>query len=352
LRVLTYGAGMKYDDWRSQLAIVRRDPDVVAAAPEVASQGLVKNAEGYPEGVAISGIEPGAGTHDVTRLDSTITQGDARFKVTDTTADGAVILGHELAARLNVTTGDLLQAVGPSSMTAHNGLGIAVPRWWTFQVTGIMKTGMFIYDNTYMFMDRSTAQRFAGLDTSITDIAIRLRDPELANVVADRLDSVLGYPHRTQTWQQQNAALFSALKLEKLAMGAVIFFIMLVAAFNIVGTLTMVVAFKTREIGILQAMGLTADGVGRVFLAQGAIVGLVGTSIGLVSGLVIAFVVDRSGLVPIDPSVYFIDHLPVHVEATDVLIVCGISLAMAVLATILPSRRAARLEPVDAIRAE
>jgi lipoprotein-releasing system permease protein len=135
-------------------------------------------------------------------------------------------------------------------------------------------------------------------------------------------------------------------------MGLFSFFIMVVAAFNIVGTLTMVVADKTREIGILRAMGLTSPAVGRIFLIQGAIIGLVGTLIGLVLGLVDAFVVDKSGWIRIDPSVYFIDHLPIHVEALDVLAVVLASVAIAVLATLHPSTTAARLTPVDAIRHE
>jgi lipoprotein-releasing system permease protein len=125
---------------------------------------------------------------------------------------------------------------------------------------------------------------------------------------------------------------------------------MIVAAFNIVGTLTMVVAFKTREIGILQAMGLEARGVARVFLAQGAIVGLLGTGMGLVLGLVVASVVDKR--IHINPEIYFIDRLPVHVEVSDVILVVIASVAVAILATIPPSRRASRLLPVEAIRAE
>jgi lipoprotein-releasing system permease protein len=127
---------------------------------------------------------------------------------------------------------------------------------------------------------------------------------------------------------------------------------MVVAAFNIVGTLTMVVNDKTREIGILRAMGLTSPAVARVFLLQGAVIGGVGTGIGLLVGLTVAYVVDRSGLVRINPAVYFIDHLPVHVEVQDVFVVVVASLAIAVLATLYPSRSASGLTPVDAIRHE
>ena len=156
---------------------------------------------------------------------------------------------------------------------------------------------------------------------------------------AGRIEQRLGYPYRSLDWQTQNASLFSALQLEKLAMGLIIFFIMVVAAFNIVGTLTMVVADKTREIGILRAMGLTSPAVARVFLLQGAVIGGVGTAIGLAAGLMVAYVVDKSGWVRINPAVYFIDHLPVHVEASDVMVVVLASLAIAVLATRLPVPR-------------
>ncbi len=263
-----------------------------------------------------------------------------------------MVLGARLADRLSVFPGDTVLVTGPQAVRQNRGLGMQTPHFWVFEVTGIFQTGMYIYDNSYAVMSRSGAQQFAGIDSAVSDIAVRLKSPDLAESVGDRLEQQLGYPYRIETWQDQNSGLFSALKLEKLAMGAVIFFIIIVAAFNIVGTLAMVVTFKTREIGILQAMGLTPRGVGHVFLVQGAVVGFVGTGIGMVLGLGVSYLVDRSGLIPIDPSVYFIDHLPVHVEARDVVVVVAASLLIAILATIGPSRWASQLQPVEAIRAE
>jgi lipoprotein-releasing system permease protein len=211
---------------------------------------------------------------------------------------------------------------------------------------------MFQYDNQFLVMSLPTAQRFAGLGDAVSGIEVRVRNPDLAPAVGARLQDLLGYPFRALDWQTQNSSLFSALQLEKLAMGLIIFFIMVVAAFNIVGTLTMVVADKTREIGILRAMGLTPAAIARIFLLQGAVIGIVGTVLGLVLGVGIALLVDRSGMIRIDPAVYFIDRLPVQIVWSDVVIITVASIAVAVLATVWPSLTAARLTPVEAIRHE
>jgi len=162
----------------------------------------------------------------------------------------------------------------------------------------------------------------------------------------------LGYPYRSVDWQEQNAQLFSALQLEKLAMGLIVLLIVIVAAFNIVGTLTMMVTDKTREIGILRAMGLPAKSVRQVFVIQGTIIGLVGTSVGAITGLVLARLFDQGQLIQLNAAVYFIDHLPVHIQWLDFSMVVGASLLVATLATIYPARRAADLTPVEAIRHE
>lgn len=352
LRILTYGAGLRVDDWRSAMALVLKDPDVVAAAPEVITQSIITKGADYAEAINVLGFDPDTGRKSVTSLPQAITQGNLSFKTTRTDVDGAILLGARLAGRISAYPGDVITLIPPTAAKVNAALGVAVPKYWHFEVTGLFDTGMFQYDNQFVVMSRETAQRFNGLGDAVSGIAVRVRDPERAPEVGARLERELRYPYRALDWQTQNQSLFSALQLEKLAMGLIIFFIMVVAAFNIVGTLTMVVADKTREIGILRAMGLTAPAVGRIFLIQGAIIGLVGTLIGLALGLVVAFVVDKSGWIRIDPSVYFIDHLPIHVEAADVLAVVLASVAVAVLATVHPSMTAARLTPVDAIRHE
>ncbi len=352
LRILTFGAGLRVDDWKKVLAEVRKEPGVVAAAPEVISQAGITAGQDYGEGVNLLGFDPDTGSHSVTSLPQSVVKGDLSFKTTKPGVDGGILIGTRIANRLSVYPGDIVTLVPVTQAKVNPALGVAVPRFWKFEVTGLFETGMFQYDNQFVVLSREMAQRFTGLGDAVSGIAVRVTDPDQAPAIGEAIEKRLGYPYRALDWQTQNSSLFSALQLEKLAMGLSIFFIMVVAAFNIVGTLTMVVTDKTREIGILRAMGLTSSAIGRVFLIQGAVIGGVGTVIGLLAGLGVAYVVDTSGWIRINPAVYFIDHLPVHVELTDSLVVVLASLAIAVLATIYPSRSAAALTPVEAIRHE
>jgi len=352
LRILTYGSGLRIDNWHRALEIIKQDPEVVAAAPEVISQSILTAGRDYAEAVNILGFESDTGAMAVTTLPQKITRGDLRFQTTNASVDGGVILGERLADRFGVQVGDVVTLIPPKPPKVNAALGIAVPRLWQYEVTGIFNTGMFQYDNQFVVMSRPAAQQFAGLGDAVSGIEIRLRHPDTAPAAGHRLEERLGFPFRALDWQDQNKGLFSALQLEKMAMGLVIFFIMIVAAFNIVGTLTMVVTDKTREIGILQAMGVPGRSIGRIFLLQGALIGAVGTLVGLVLGLIVSYIVDQSGWIRIDPAVYFIDRLPVHVQPLDVLVVIGACFLRAVVATVFPARAAARLTPVEAIRHE
>ena len=352
LRVLTYGEGLRLDDWREVLGKVRRTPGVEAAAPFVLSQGLISAGHDYAEGVVVYGVDPDTASRAVTSFAQHFAKGDLTFRTTRRDVDGGIALGTRLASKLSAFPGDVVTLVAPAGAKFNPSLGAYVPKFHRYEVSGIFDTGMYEYDNSYVALDRRVAQRFAGLDTAVTGIEVRLADPWQARPFGAALETRLGYPYRALDWQSQNASLFSALKLEKLAMAFVVFLICVVAAFNVVGMLSMVVRDKTREIGILLAMGLKRAAIRRIFLAQGILIGLTGTTLGVGLGLVVGGMVNRGHWIPIDPSIYFIDHLPVHTQPLDVLLVIAASLVVATLAPLYPSLQAARLDPVTAIRYE
>jgi len=352
LRLLTFGEGIRMDAWEVVLPEVRDDPDVVAAAPFVLTQGLFSAGHDYHEGAYILGIETDTGAAAVTRLPETFVRGDLTFATTRDDVDGGIVLGRRMAERFSAFPGATVTAISPGGSRFNASVGAFVPRFWTFEVTGYFETGMYEYDNAYAVLPREVAQEFAGLGNAVTGLEIRLNDPARAEAVGRRLEEKFGYPYRALDWQSQNASLFSALQLEKLAMGLVLLLIVLVAAFNIVSTLTMIVTDKTREIGILRAMGMPGAAIRRIFILQGTIIGLIGTVLGMVLGLVLARVIDGSNLIQLDPTVYFISRIPVRVDPLDVAIVMTASLIVAVTATLHPARRAAALHPVDAIRHE
>lgn len=353
IRILNFGDELRINDWTSLLGRVQAMPGVVAAAPFVLTEGLASvPPRTYSGGVSIVGLDP-AGTPgpEVTSIRSKATLGDFRFRSTDGSRPG-VVVGKLLADRFGVNLGETLSVITPSSVTMDAVTGLMMPHAMEFEVTGVFETGMYEYDNQYVFIDLAAGQKAAGLGSAVTGIEVRTEDRWAAPGLAEAITDSLGYPYRTIDWQQQNSALFRALKLEKLGMAVILGLITLVAAFNIVGTLTMVVRDKQREIGILKAMGLKAGSVRRVFMLQGAVIGGVGTAIGLTIGVLAGIALGRFRLIPLDPAIYFIDHLPVRMEALDIAAIAVASVAVAILATVRPAVEAAGLYPVEAIRSE
>lgn len=359
IRVLNLGTDLKIEDWKPVLAKTRRHPGIAAAAPFVLTQALVSAGGNYNQAAQVMGIEPeGRGVAEVTTIRKHAASvdggaGDFRFASSDGQRRGAVV-GSMLAQRLNVLPGDKIRIVAPPPGGDMSVImsGTFVPKILELEVTGIFQTGMFEYDDGYVYTALPVAQEIAGLDSAVTGIEARTADRWQAAAIGKSLAESLGFPYRTVDWQEQNKSLFQALKLEKFGMGVILLLIVLVAAFNIVGTLTMVVTDKTREIGILKAMGLTSAAVRRVFLVQGLVIGTVGTTVGLAIGVGGAIAVGRYKLIRLDPQVYFIDHLPASLEPLDVLWIVLASVAIAGIATLYPASQAARLYPIEAIRHE
>jgi lipoprotein-releasing system permease protein len=350
VRVLSYGSDMVMKDWKPILEKSRAEPGVVAAAPFVLTKALVGAGHQYSDGAYVMGIVPeGEGGPPVTSIRSHATAGDFRFATTDGKQRGAVV-GARLANRLGVYPGSDSITLTTVGSEVSPVTGTPIPREVHLEVTGVFDTGMYEYDNGYVFVSLPVAQELAGLKSDVTGLELRTTGRWIAPAIASHLAKVLGYPYRTEDWQSQNNSLFQALKLEKLGMSFILMLIIVVAAFNIVGTLTMVVTDKTKEIGILRAMGMPARSIRRIFLAQGFLIGLFGTVLGLLVGIGAALALDRLKLIPLDPQVYFIDHLPVARQPLDIAVTAVASLAIAALATIYPALQASRLLPVEAMR--
>jgi len=355
IRVLTYGDEMKMPNWRPAMARVSRIDGVVAVAPFVLTQVGITRGNDYVEAPYLAGIQPAspdarARTQEVTSIRRYAKAGDFSFATTDGARHG-VVVGSRLAAKLGVTPGvDSVTLISLAGSRFNPAVGTLVPRTRRYEVTGIFETGMYEYDNSFVFVSLETAQELAGLGEAVTGLEVRTRDRWQAQGIAGTIADTLGFPYRTEDWQAQNSSLFSALKLEKLGMTFILLLIVLVAAFNIVSTLTMVVTDKTREIGILRAMGMPAASIRRIFFAQGLVIGIVGTAVGAVLGVLTAVALDRYKLIPLEASVYFIDHLPSDLQPLDMALIVLASLAIAAVATIYPALQASRLYPVEAIR--
>ncbi len=352
VRVLTYGDELRVPGWRKALATVAQQPGVVAVAPFVSTQALVRGTSSYQEGASIGGIEPsGTRSLDVTTIRAHAIMGDFRFETKDGKHRGAVV-GKLLANRMGAFPGTKLTLLSAANLQPNAVTGGFVPAYYEVEVTGVFETGMYEYDNQYIYLDLAIAQQIAGLDTAVTGLEVRTANREAATAVGDTIAAVLGFPYHTVTWREQNSALFSALRLEKLGMSVILSLIIMVAAFNVVSTLTMVVRDKTREIGILKTMGLPSLSVRRIFLVQGLVIGMVGTGLGLLIGVVTSVVIDRYRLISLDPTIYFIDHLPVHLQLFDTALIGVLGVAVAGLATLYPAVQASRLYPIEAIRSE
>jgi lipoprotein-releasing system permease protein len=262
-----------------------------------------------------------------------------------------ILLGSILAERLLVFEGDTLLLVSMENLNV--GVMGFTPTLREFEVTGTFTTGMYEYDLNNVYSTLADAQDLIGIDPEdASGIGVRTTDPARAQEIAYALEERLQGPYWLESWMDRNQSLFNALKLEKLGMGLVVFLIVLVASFNIVSTLVMVVADRTREIGILKTMGMTRSGILRVFILQGVWIGATGTTIGAVLGVGIAWAVDHYELFPIPGDVYFVDHLPAIIDPVDVAMIVLASVAVSFVATIYPALQASNLEPVDAIRHE
>ena len=258
-----------------------------------------------------------------------------------------IIIGRELSLRLGAFLGDRINVVSPVGPISALGM---IPKVRGFRVAGIFESGMFEYDSSLAFVSIQQAQEFFNMGHVVTGIEVKVTDIFAADEIAHRIDQVLGFPYWARDWMKLNKNLFSALKLEKFMMFVLLVLVVLVAAFNIVSTLAMIVVEKHREIAILKAMGATGKAVMRIFMLNGLVIGLAGTAIGIPLGYAICWAIQTWFTLPGD--VYLLSRIPVNIKFFDVALVGVSAVAITFLATIYPCLEAARLEPAEALRYE
>jgi lipoprotein-releasing system permease protein len=351
------------EEYPSVMERLKKFPGVVAATPFIYNQVMLSTGKNV-SGVVLRGIDTSTDAQ-VTNLHKAVVEGKLASLDSPVPAPLAksepplpgVVIGKELARNLNLYLGDKINVISPLGNITPLGM---VPKLKPFRVVGIFNTGMYEYDTTLAYVSLAEAQNFLGLGNAVTGIQLKVADVYKTGELSRTINRELGFPFYARDWMQMNKNILFALKTEKMVMFIILTLIVLVAAFGIASTLFMIVMEKTRDIAILKSMGATGRSIMRIFIFEGLVIGVFGTAIGVLGGLVVALnlqpivdVIQRlTGFELFSKDVYYLDHFPSQVVPSDVLLISVTAVAISFVATLYPSWQAARMAPAEALRYE
>ena len=339
------GVGVK--DEKALQEKIDRVPHVVATTPFTISQAMLTSKDRV-QGVVVRGIDPET-EGKVTSLEKNTIEGSLRELEAPRRKLPGIVIGEDLARKFGAALGDTITMVNPIGEETAMGM---VPKMRKFELVGIFDAGMYDYNTGFAYISLLEAQKFFDMPGRVSGIEGRVDEIYRADKIADEIRSVVGYPYYTRNWIEMNKNFFSALKLEKIGMSLILIVIIIVASFNIVGTLTMIVMEKNREIAILKSMGAPSRSIMSIFMFAGLVIGSVGTAIGALIGYGAVAVITRSGVISLPKDVYQVSHLPLSITGLDILFICVTALGISFLATLYPSWQAAKQDPVEVLRYE
>jgi lipoprotein-releasing system permease protein len=334
------------EDYRAEVEQLKKIPGVVGAAPAVIGKALISSERGDTF-ITVKGIDP-AFERDVTEVADSMTGGSLEaIAPADPEALSGIVIGHDLAGAIGAFVGDTVTLITPQGPLTPMGM---MPRQRRFQVVGTFRLGFLEFDAAYGYVALDDAARLTG--QMVDHLELRVADVYDAPRIADEITRTLGSAYVTQDWSDLNRSLYSALYLEKIAMGIGIGLIVAVAALNIGASLVLLVMEKTRDIAILKTMGASARSVMLIFLVQGLVIGVVGTAVGAALGAGVAQLLDSYRVISIPGDVYQVTYLPFRVLPWNLVFIVAGAIVVCFLATLYPSRQAAKLDPAQALRYE
>jgi len=334
--------GSPFGGYKLLEEIIKKDKDVVKTSPFIYSNGIIRGVGSQSStGIVLKAVNFER-EDSMVGLSRQITESDMSFDG-KTIGEGRIIIGSELAKTVSASAGSEVILMFPGNFGS-------MPKMYKFKVAAIIHSGMYEYDAYLGFIDLSQAQRIFSMGDYVSGISVQVKDFDNAALVAERIEEAIGYPYKARAWTELNKNLFSALKLEKIMMFLILGLIILVAAFNVISNLLLLSVQKSKEIGIMSAMGFSRFSIAKIFFYEGTAVGFVGTVIGLILGIGISLILKYFEIFQLPKGVYYVDKLPVSIMFSDILMVALCAFIITVLAGIYPAYQVSKQNPLDAIR--